>query len=128
MKTEDMKADRYRCGRGICGLHLQDWNKLSWEGGRLYKLREKRNVTEWYWPFRTWEGRKGDEGKMSLGNWSWEIPSSLGARKVKSYAHFSKGSEKAHLSVRKVKQQTCFSKESKKTHFSKESDKANMFQ
>jgi len=144
MRTVYMKADRYQCRRGICSLHLQDWNESGLEGGRLYKLREKRNVTEWYWPFRTWDRRKGGEGQMPIGNWSWETPSSLGQGKwkgthvsegeVRRHTFFSKERETTnmlqqrkredtfqwgkwegkHVSVRKVRRQTCFTKESGK--------------
>jgi hypothetical protein len=69
----------------------------------------KRNVTEWYWPFSTWDRRKGDEGQMPIGNWSWETPSSLGQGKWKG----------THVSAREVRRHT---------FFSLESDKANMFQ
>jgi hypothetical protein len=41
MKTENMKAERYQCGRGICDLHLQDLNETGRESGRLYKLESK---------------------------------------------------------------------------------------
>ena len=64
MKTEDVTADRYQCVASTSRI------EVSWEGGRLYKHIEKGNVTEWYLPIRTWDGRKGDEGHMPMGNWS----------------------------------------------------------